>query len=443
MQRTMIAALAALSLGLIPAIAQADVVAIVGGTVYPVSGPPIAHGTVVISNGTIAAVGANVAIPKGARTIDARGKIVTPGLVNAATQIGLSEVEGERSTNNAGAHGPIAAAFKPWYGFFSESMNIASTRDEGVTTVGIVPAGGFIGGQVAMMNLGTGTAADMLLRAPVAMTGGLRGNRFGGDADETAGANTAGNEIDNAPSSRGEAFGRMHALFEDVRYYAKHRATYDAGSARQLAAGRDDLEALIPVVTGKLPLVLEIDRVDDIDWAIRFAKDEGVKLVIGGGAEAWKIAPRLAAAHVPVLAGAMNNLPTTFDTLHQRHENLAILRKAGVEVVIIGNEGGGGDEQGFNARNIRYEGGNAVASGLSHDDALRALTLAPAMVFGVADKIGSLAPGKDADVVVWSGDPFEFTTVAEHVFVRGRDLAGPSRQDLLIRRYHHLPPTHD
>jgi imidazolonepropionase-like amidohydrolase len=442
MQRLGLAASAALVLGLAPAIAQADTVAIVGGTVYPVSGPRIPGGTVVISDGKITAVGAHVPVPKGARTIDARGKIVTPGFIDAATQLGIVEVGGERSTNNASAHGPIAAAFQPWYGFFSESAYIQSTRDEGVTTVGIVPAGGLIGGQVGMLDLDNGTAADMFRRGPVAITAGLRGNRYDGFDDETAGApNTAGNEIDNAPNSRGEAFGRLHALFEDVRYYAAHRATYNSGASRTLATSRDDLEALVPVVQGKLPILLDVDRVDDIDWALRFAKAEGIRLIIGGGAEAWKIAPRIAAAHVAVLSGAMNNLPESFDTLHQRHENLAILRKAGVEVVIIGNEGGGGDEESFNARNIRYEGGNAVASGLSHDDALRALTLAPADVFGMADKIGSLAPGKDANIVVWSGDPFEFTTKAEHVFVRGHDLAGPSRQDLLIQRYRTLPPN--
>jgi imidazolonepropionase-like amidohydrolase len=113
-----------------------------------------------------------------------------------------------------------------------------------------------------------------------------------------------------------------------------------------------------------------------------------------------------------------------------------------VQVVIVGNAGGGDEDQ-FNARNVRFEAGNAVAYGMSHDDALRAVTLAPATVFGMGDRIGSLAPGKLADVVVWSGDPFEFATRAEHVFVRGVEYRDPSRQDLLIERYRHLPPTHN
>lgn len=443
MRRSLITASLVLGIALVPLLAHAETVAIVGGTVYPVSGPRITSGTVVLTDGRISAVGANVAVPKGARTIDARGKIVTPGLIAAATQLGLSEVGGERSTNNAGSHGPIAAAFKPWYGFFSESAYIAPTREDGVTTVGVVPSGGFISGQIAMMDLDRGTASDMLLRAPVAMSASLRSGRFDGMYDdETAGApNTAGNEIDNGPNSRGEAFGRLHALLEDVRFYAKHRTGYDNGNLRGLATSRDDLEALIPVASGTEPLVLQADREDDINWALRFARDERIRLVIAGGAEAWKIAPRIAAAHVPVLAGAMNNLPTSFDTLNQRHENLAILRKAGVDVVIVGNTGGGDDEATFNVRNIRYEAGNAVVAGLSHDEALRAITLAPATVFGVGDKVGSLSVGKEANVIVWDGDPFEFATRAEHVFVRGHEIAERTRQDQLIDRYLHLPPT--
>jgi len=156
-------------------------------------------------------------------------------------------------------------------------------------------------------------------------------------------------------------------------------------------------------------------------------------LMISGGAESWLAADRLAAAHVPVLTGAMNNIPDSFARLNQRQETAAMLRRAGVQVVLVGN--GDGDESRFNARNIKYEAGNAVAYGMNYDDALRAITLAPAELFGLSDRIGSLQAGRDANVVVWSGDPFEFSTRAEHVFIRGREFKEPSRQDLLIERY--------
>jgi imidazolonepropionase-like amidohydrolase len=284
----------------------------------------------------------------------------------------------------------------------------------------------------------------MLRKAPTGILVDPGGGGFGGaiDRDETAGAPaTAGNEIVDRPASRGDAFGKLRTLLDDARYYAAHRAAYDEGRTRGLAASRESLAALEAVARGTLPLIIHADRVDDIDLALRFARDEHVRIVVLGGAEAWRIAPRIAAAHVPVITGAMNNIPESFDRLNQRQENAALLRRAGIEVALVGNAGGGDEEQ-FNVRNVRFECGNAVAYGMSHADALRAVTLGPATIFGVADRLGSLAPGKDANLVVWSGDPFEFATRAEHVLVRGVEYRAPSRQDRLIQRYRHLPATH-
>jgi imidazolonepropionase-like amidohydrolase len=133
----------------------------------------------------------------------------------------------------------------------------------------------------------------------------------------------------------------------------------------------------------------------------------------------------------------MSNIPESFATLNQRQENAALLRKAGVQVVIVAT--GGSDVTRYNARNIKYEAGNAVAYGMSYDDALRAVTLGPAELFGLSDRIGSLQSGREANVVIWSGDPFEFSTQAEHVFIHGREVKEPSRQDLLIERYKPKP----
>src|SRR3954470_11682213 len=144
---------------------------------------------------------------------------------------------------------------------------------------------------------------------------------------------------------------------------------------------------------------------------MRLAKEFNIKLIVGGGAEAWMMADKLAAARIPVLTGAENNIPDGFEKLGQRQENAGLLRAAGVSVSLIGNAGGG-DEEAFNVRNIRQEAGNAVAYGLPWVDALRAVTLAPAEMFGVADRVGSLQSGREANVVIWSGDPFELSTVA-------------------------------
>jgi imidazolonepropionase-like amidohydrolase len=230
--------------------------------------------------------------------------------------------------------------------------------------------------------------------------------------------------------ARGELFERLRQVLEDARVYKLKKAAFESASLRPLAAPAADLAALGGVLDGKLPLLVEADRATDIEAALALARDFKLRIMILGGAEAWQVAPQLSAAKVPVLTTALDNIPASFASLGTRQENAALLRKAGVPVVLIAGAG-----ESFNVRNVRQHAGNAVAYGLSWDDALRAVTLAPAEAFGVADAIGSIAAGKDANVVVWDGDPFEFATRAEHVFIRGREVQGPSRQDLLTGKY--------
>jgi imidazolonepropionase-like amidohydrolase len=402
----------------------AQTIAITGAKVYPVSSAPIENGTVIIRDGKIVAVGSNVTIPSGAQRIDAAGKWVTPGLINAGTQLGLVEIGQVQDTRNNSARGKdnISAAFTVWEGLNTQSVMIAPARREGVTNVVIVPGGGnLVSGQAAFLSLVEGMPTDMVLKTPVAMVAQISDN-------QSAGTN-----------ARGELLGRLRELLEDTKAYMRNRAAYERAETRDFAASRLDLQAMIPVVEGRLPLLIAADKATDIDAALRLAKENDLKIIIGGAAEAWMVADKLAAAHVPVLTGAMNNIPGSFATLGQNQENAGLLRRAGVQVVITGN--GPGDEETFNVRNIKQEAGNAVAYGMSWDDALRAVTLSPAEVFGVADRIGSLQAGRDANVVIWSGDPFEFTSVPEHVFVKGREYLQPDRQQMLTDRYKNLPPA--
>src|SRR5437868_14211700 len=400
----------------------AQTIAITGGKVYPVSGPVIENGTVVITNGKISAVGANVPIPAGAQRIDATGKIVTPGFVNSSTQLGVQEIAAVSNTQDASARGRdnIAAAFTVWEGLNPHSVLLAPARKEGITSFVIIPTGGLVAGQAALVDVVPGTTTDMIIRAPVAMVAEI------GDP-QSAGL-----------GSRGELIVKLRELLEDTKYFQAHRDAFDRAQTWPFSASRLDLQAMLPIVEGRLPLLVTVDRVSDIDASMRLAKEYNVKLIIGGGAEAWMMADKLAAARIPVLTGAMNNIPAGFAALGQRQENAALLRKAGVKVGLVGNAGGG-DEEAFNVRNIKTEAGNAVAYGMSWDDALRAVTIWPAEIFGVADRVGSLAAGHEANVVVWSGDPFEFTTHAEHVWVRGIErLNEKTRQDLLTERYMNL-----
>jgi len=418
-----IAKVAAVAAALAAQLANAQTVAITGGKVYTMTGAPIENGTVIIRNGVIAAVGANIPVPADAQRIDATGKLVTPGLINSATQLGVVEIGQVADTRDYSARGKdnIAASFTVWEGLNPNSVMLAPARKEGVTTFVVFPTGGLVSGQAAIVDLVQGTTTDMLMKTPVAMVAEIGDPR-------SAGTN-----------ARGELIVKLRELLEDTKFFMTHREAFDRAQTRDMDESRLDLEAMIPVVQGTLPLLVYVDKSSDIDAALRIAKEFSLKLIIGGGAEAWMMAGKLAAAHVPVLTGAMNNIPAGFAALGQRQENAGLLRKAGVTVALVGNAGGG-DEEAFNVRNIKTEAGNAVAYGMSWDDALKAVTIWPAEIFGVADRVGSLAPGREANVVVWSGDPFEFTTHAEHVWVRGVErLNEKTRQDLLTERYMNLP----
>jgi imidazolonepropionase-like amidohydrolase len=326
----------------------------------------------------------------------------------------------QASALNTGAD-RVHAAFRVWEGINTASVLFAAARNEGVTSVMVHPNGGLVAGQAAVLDLVPGSLSDMLVKAPVAMLAQL------GDA----GAAAAG--------AKGELLVKLRELFDDTRAYMTTRAAFDRGESRELAASRSDLEAMIPVLRGQLLLIIAAEASSDIEASLGIAREYGLRIAIAGGSEAWRVADKLAAARVPVFAGAMNNIPGSFATLGARQENPGLLRQAGVEVLLLGT---GSDPDAFNVRNIRQEAGNAVAYGMSWDDALRSITLAPAELFGVADRLGSLRPGRVANIVVWSGDPFEFSTRVEHVLVRGRVIAEPSRQDMLMQRYRALPPAY-
>ena len=247
-------------------------------------------------------------------------------------------------------------------------------------------------------------------KAPVAMIAALG----------EAGAGLAG-------GSRASAMLRLRELLQDAADFNRYRAAWSTGQRRDYARGRLDLEALRPVILGELPLAIQANRASDLLAAMRLADEFKVKLVLIGGAEGWMVAGELARRKVPVVVKPLTNIPS-FDALNATLENAARMRLAGVTVVLSSF-----DTQ--RAGTLRQEVGNAISYGLDREEALRAVTLAPAQVWGIATTTGSLAPGKDADVVVWSGDPFELTTHAEHVFIRGREMPKTTRQTELLERY--------
>jgi imidazolonepropionase-like amidohydrolase len=412
--------LSAVALVLAAAPAAAQTIAIVGGTVHPVSGPPIQNGTVIITNGRITAVGAGIAVPAGALRIDATGKWVTPGLIESNTQLGLREISGIAETNDAEIRDvvdqqesgdEVQAAFVVTEGLNPRSMVIPITRIMGITTAVTRPTGSLISGQGAMIDMIGGRVEDMTIVAPTAMYANISESGRGG-----------------VGGARAATSMRLREVLEDARAYARNRQSFERGETREFSVSRLDLEALQPVLAGRQPLVVEAHRASDIQLAIRLAREYGIRLIVSGGTEAWMVADDLARARVPVIVKVLNNLPQNFESLGATYENAARLRRAGVQVALTTGET-------WRAYNLRQEAGNAVAYGLPWEEAFRAVTLYPAQIWGVADRYGTLEAGKVANVVVWSGDPLELLTNVEHVIIRGRQVPIVSRETMLRDRY--------
>lgn len=415
---------ALLLLLVLPAAAWAETVAVTGGKV--VTGGPagtIEGGTVLLQDGKIRAVGRDVSIPAGARRIDATGKVVTPGFMDSMARLGLVEVGAvEETVETRTQDDEITAAFNVGDAVNPRSIVMATNRIEGLTRAVVAPAPGnsLIAGQGAVIHLaGDLEGSGFLLRDRAAMFGVLRRN-FGG-------------------GSRAAALLRLREILHDAREYAQDRKAYQQGEMRELAVSRLDLEALQPVVRGEMPLVMAVNRAADIQAVLRLAKEEKIDLVLAGAGEGWMVADEIAAAKVPVLLVPLNNLPGSFDVLGATLENAARLHKAGVTFAFM-------SVAAHEAYSIRQGAGNAVAYGLPWDAAIAALTSVPARLWGIGDSYGTLEPGKDADVVVWTGDPLEVTSYPTEVFIRGRQVPIRSRQLDLRDRYKDvggdLPPAY-
>lgn len=407
---------------LVAAAAAAQPVAITNARVMTM-GPRgvIDNGVVVFDKGVIQAVGdARTAVPAGARRIDAGGGVVTPGIIAPDASLGLSEVGSvDGSVDNRTRTPGLGAAFDIQYALNPESLLIPVARAGGVTRAVVTPhAGGpgengkpqLFGGQAALIGLDPATRLDV--RPKVAMML---------DIGE-AGAAAAG-------GSRAAQLIALRAAFEDVRFYQRNRAAFDRGDLRSLALSKADLEALIPVLDGRQPLVVGVARASDIEQALRLAKDYRLKMILSGAEEGWEVADQIAAAGVPVIVDPLSNLPGNFEQLGATLYNAKRLQAAGVEVIVGGSASPGG------LRDMRFGAGVAVGRGLPYAKALEGLTAIQARAFGVADRLGSLEPGKIADVVIWSGDPLQPATEATRVFIAGREQSKESRLLKLRDRY--------
>ena len=400
-------------------LASAQTIAITGGTIYPVSGPKIENGTLLLRDGKIAAVGASLEIPSGATRVDAKGRWITPGLIHGGSTLGLKlfDIGVQLETQEDTVSGEVKPSFNVAEGVDPASMAIPVARLEGVTSSISKPALGLIPGQAVLIDLAGDRIEDMVAQSPVAMMAdlGLGGKQSGG-------------------GSRARATQRLRRVLRDALEYEKRRDDFRKAQMQPLAAPAEELEALLPVLKGKLPLFMIANRRSDIETALRIGQEFNLKMVIWGGAEGWQVAPELARAKVPVLLEPLTDVPR-FDALNARLDNATLLWKAGVKVGVA-------QQDAALFRDLRQAAGNEVRNGMSWDDALRSITLSTAEAAGVADRYGSLEEGKVANVVVWSGDPLEFSSRVTHLFIRGKEIPLTSRQTELLDRYRTLPPRY-
>ena len=412
---------------------RAGTFAIVGARVVPVSGPVIENGIVVIEGGRIAAVGAGVSIPSGAEKIDGKGLSVYPGMFDSATGLGLAEIgQGANATVDIAEVGTNNANAKAFQGVNPHSSHVNVTRVNGITTVMAAPTGGLIAGQATVINLNGSTQTEMALVPTAALVINFPRIALGGGFGGGFGGFGGGQQIDfnEAVRRRDQQIDDLKKIFTAAENHARAMEAY--GKDKTLSAPDTDLalEALVPYVRGLKPIVFPAERERDIKAIAKFVGDMKVKGIIRGGQEAWKAADDLKRNNISVIFTNIYNLPVRDDDPYDYlYEGPSKLQKAGVKFAI--STGDTGAEN----RDLPYHAGLASAFGLPKEEALKAVTIYPAEIYGLSDRIGSLEAGKMANVVVTDGDLLDPRTNIKYMFIGGRMIPLTSRHTELFESF--------
>jgi imidazolonepropionase-like amidohydrolase len=402
---------------LIASSAQADSIAITGAEVWTnATDAPIRNATIVISGGRIVSIQSAQPPPPAARVIEATGRIVTPPLDAAATQIGLVELASASDTDDRAVHsGPLGAAFDVSLGVDANDLVIQQARAAGVARALVFPdpaGNGVFAGQAARLNLAERSAIVERARMALFMTAG-------GSAAHTAGG------------SRAAIWGQLRNALAEARSL---RGSPSSFKPRDQLLNHVDIEALSPVLAKRVPLAVAAQREADIRQALAVGRDFGIYVVIVGGAEAWRAANELASGHVPVILDPLDDLPVSYDAVGARRDNARILAAAGVTIGFLVS--GQGIYLSYNVGPALREGaGIAVANGLPYAQALRAITQNAGRIWLDPAPAGTLVPGAAADLVIWDGDPLEPASAPVAMFLKGSEISLRTRQTLLRDRY--------
>lgn len=388
---------------LVPALAFAQTYAIRNARIVTVSGATIPNGNIIIQDGVIQAVGANVPIPKEARIVDGKGLTAFPGMIDPHTSIGLTEIGSVPATQDMSEMGDLNPHMKASVAVSPHSEHIPITRANGVTTVVTAPGGGLFSGQAALINLNGWVTREMLVKDSVAMV-------INFPREIQVSASTPERQRRDREEAREKRIDQIKQTLRDAQAFAK------------LVDARVDhppnlmMESLVPVVKGQMPVLVSVESAQEIKEALAVTEEFKLKAVLSGCSEAWKVIDDIKKANASVLLGSIESLPLNdSDPYDSQFTNAAQLSKAGVKFAITA---GGAS----NTRELPFLAGMASAFGLPKEEALKAVTIYPAQILGIADRLGSLEEGKIANIMLMNGDPLELATQVRHLFIAGKPV---------------------
>lgn len=407
----------------IPGAPQSKPIILTGGTIHTISGETIEKGEILFDQGTIKAIGTSVEHPEGAEMISIEGQHVYPGMFESHSSMGLTEISSVRATNDFQESGSINPNVKALVSVYPDNVIIPVTRANGVLFALTAPTGGLISGKSAVLQLDGWTYEEMAVEPETA----LHLNWPSQTISRRRRARMTEKEIKEAEKEQAEQLHKLRDLFDESRAYRDAQHSEDSPTKHDAR-----LEAMIDVVDGKLPMIIRADRAADIQSAVAFADEQKLKIIILGGYDAEQCADLLKKHDVPVIISSVYRLPQRRDesydaayTLPQR------LHAAGVRYCISGTD----RSETWNTRILPYHAATAVGFGLPAEEALKAITLYPAQILGVDDRIGSLDVGKDASLIITDGNPLETTTQTLAAFIQGRRVDLSNRHLRLYKKY--------
>lgn len=404
----------------VPGAPQQAPIALVGGTIHPVNGADIPNGTLVFDRGRITAVGRKPKLPNNAVKIDVSGQHIYPGLFDAFTNLGLAEIGSVDETKDEQEFGPINPNARAVVAFHTDSEIIPVTRAAGVLLSLIAPSGGLLAGRSSVMQLDGWTWEDMELRGDV-------GLHIEWPWPYPEPEWLAEKPVAEQLKERDTQLRQLRRAFEQA---AEYRLSRRAPGSRQPLDAR--WEAMLPVLDGQMPVIVYADDLREIQSAVGFCDHWRLKLIVHGGYDAPRCATLLRKHNVPVIVDGVHRLPQRRSTAYDEAYTLpARLHEAGLKFCISAPTSLGATH----VRNLAYNAGTAVGFGLPPDEALKAITLYPAEILGVADRVGSLVPGKDATLIVTTGNPLETDTLILAAFVQGRQVDLTDRHQRLYKKY--------